>query len=70
MPARYEGTSAAVALGSEETTQHTGMSDTATVYEHGPYVLLILASLIIGFMPFLLINLVQPSVQLLPFLQK
>ena len=44
------------------------MSDTSTIYEHGPYVLLVLASLIFGFMPFLLINLVEPSVKLLPFL--
>ena len=74
LPARYQGSpSAAVATGpipGDEPTPHTGMSDTTAWQEHGPYVLLILASLIIGFMPFLLINLVQPSVQLLPFLPK
>ena len=43
------------------------MTDITTLAEHAPYVLLILASLVFGFMPFLLIHLVEPSVQLLPF---
>jgi hypothetical protein len=46
------------------------MSDTSTIHEHGPYVLLVIASLIFGFMPFLLVNLIEPSVLLLPFLPK
>jgi NADH-quinone oxidoreductase subunit M len=74
MPERYQGPPTAVAatatLGGRETAPSTGMSDARTWEEHGPYVLLVLASLIIGFMPFLLINLVEPSVQLLPFLPK
>ena len=74
MPERFQGPPTAAtttaALGGGETAPQTGMSDTTTVYEHGPYVLLILVSLIFGFMPFLLINLIQPSVELLPFLPK
>ncbi len=35
------------------------MTDTTTLIEHAPYVLMIAASLIIGFMPFLLIHIVQ-----------
>jgi len=74
LPARYQGAvnpaAAGAALGPVASTPRGGMIDTATVYEHGPYVLLILASMTIGFMPFLLINLVQPSIQLLPFLTK
>jgi len=74
MPERYQGPPTALAatatLGGRETEPSTGMSDARTWEEHGPYVLLVLASLIIGFMPFLLINLVEPSVQLLPFLPK
>jgi NADH-quinone oxidoreductase subunit M len=45
------------------------MSDVASLAERAPYVLLILASLAIGFMPFLLIHLVQPTVTLLPFVK-
>jgi hypothetical protein len=45
------------------------MTDTAALTEHAPYVLLIVASLVIGFMPFLLIHIVTPSVSLLPHLQ-
>jgi len=45
------------------------MTDTSALVEHGPYVLLLFASLVIGFMPFLLIHLVQPSVSLLPFIK-
>ena len=76
MPERYQGPPTAVAAtavlgGAEpETVPSTGMSDTKTWEEHGPYVLLVVASLVIGFMPFLLINLIEPSVQLLPFLPK
>jgi NADH-quinone oxidoreductase subunit M len=72
MPERYAAQSgatvAAAAMGGGDIAPYTGMTDTTTVYEHGPYVLLILASLIIGFMPFLLINLVEPSVLQLPFI--
>ena len=72
MPARYEGppSSTAATLPGSDTPAQTGMSDTATIHEHGPYVLLVIASLIFGFMPFLLINLIEPSVALLPFLPK
>ena len=74
MPARYQPQGAAAvagaAMGGEEVVPYTGMTDTSTIFEHGPYVLLILASLVIGFMPFLLIKLIQPSVLLLPFLNK
>jgi NADH-quinone oxidoreductase subunit M len=70
MPARYE-VPAAVSVGSggEAALTFPGMTDTATPIEHGPYILLILASLVIGFMPFLMIHLVEPSVSLLPFIQ-
>jgi NADH-quinone oxidoreductase subunit M len=71
MPARYQpqtAASAGTAAGGEEVAPHAGMTDTSTVLEHGPYVLMIIASLIIGSMPFLLISLVEPSVKLLPFL--
>jgi NADH-quinone oxidoreductase subunit M len=74
MPVRYEGqagaAAATAALGEVETMPAAGMTDVTTVHEHGPYVLLVLASLVIGFMPFLLINLIRPSVELLPFLPK
>jgi NADH-quinone oxidoreductase subunit M len=46
-----------------------GMTDVATLPEYAPYVLLIMASLGIGFMPFLLLHIVKPSVSLLPFMQ-
>ena len=61
---RYEP----VAAG-EETPALLGMTDVATLTEYAPYVLLILASLGIGFMPFLLLHIVKPSVALLPFMQ-
>jgi hypothetical protein len=76
MPERYQGPPTAIAAtaalsGDEaEATPTTGMSDTSTIHEHGPYVLLVIASLIFGFMPFLLVNLIEPSVLLLPFLPK
>lgn len=64
MPARFEPRRAT----GEETHDSPGMTDTASLAEHAPYVLLILASLVIGFMPFLLLHIVQPSVLLLPYL--
>jgi NADH-quinone oxidoreductase subunit M len=76
MPERYQGPPTAVAAtaalsgGDTEIVPTTGMSDTSTWDEHGPYVLLVVASLIIGFMPFLLVNLIEPSVLLQPFLPK
>ena len=45
-----------------------GMTDVAALTENAPYILLIFASLVIGFMPFLLIHLVEPSVSILPFM--
>jgi NADH-quinone oxidoreductase subunit M len=70
MPARFQPPAAVAvtATGGEETAPFAGMTDTSTVLEHGPYVLLIVASLAVGSMPFLLIHLVEPSVKLLPFL--
>ena len=55
--------------GGEGILAFPGMTDTSTLVEHAPYVLLIIASLIIGFMPFLLIKVVEPSVSLLPFIK-
>ncbi|HUB66144.1 MAG TPA: NADH-quinone oxidoreductase subunit M [Candidatus Methylacidiphilales bacterium] len=67
MPVRYEPRPAAVEATTGETVPASlGMTDTATLPEYTPYVLLIGASLIIGFMPFLLFHIVQPSVSLLP----
>jgi len=66
MPERYQMQKAS---GSGEVALSTpGMTDTASLGEYAPYVLLILASLVIGFMPFLMIHLVQPSVSLLPYM--
>jgi NADH-quinone oxidoreductase subunit M len=45
------------------------MTDVNSLAERAPYVLLIVASLAFGFMPFLLIHLVQPTVTLLPFVR-
>jgi NADH-quinone oxidoreductase subunit M len=59
---------AAIASGGEESLPSPGMTDVASFTEYFPYVLLIFASLVIGFMPFLLLHIVQPSVSLLPFL--
>jgi NADH-quinone oxidoreductase subunit M len=68
MPARYEPQPAAVLTGTGENVPASpGMTDTATLPEYTPYILLIGASLIIGFMPFLLLHIVLPSVSLLPF---
>jgi len=69
MPARYQPQPAGSLSGGEAALALPGMTDTSTVMEHAPYVLLIFASLVIGFMPFLLIHLVEPSVKLLPFIQ-
>jgi NADH-quinone oxidoreductase subunit M len=70
MPARYQPQAAgALVSGGEAALPFPGMTDTSALVEHGPYVLLIFASLVIGFMPFLMIHLVEPSVSLLPFIQ-
>ena len=63
MPARFEPHQA-----SGEIAASPGMSDVSSIAENAPYILLILASLVIGFMPFLLIHIVEPSVSLLPFM--
>jgi NADH-quinone oxidoreductase subunit M len=63
MPARYQPAAA-----SGEIPASPGMTDVSTLAENAPYILLIVASLIIGFMPFLLIHIVEPSVSLLPFM--
>jgi NADH-quinone oxidoreductase subunit M len=70
MPERYQPqTAASVSAGGESTLPYPGMTDTSTLVEHFPYVLLIIASLAIGFMPFLLIHVIEPSVSLLPFIK-
>lgn len=70
MPARYQPQAAtALVSGGEAALPLPGMTDTSALLEHAPYVLLIFASLVIGFMPFLLIHLVEPSVSLLPFIR-
>ena len=63
MPARFEPSPA-----SGELAATPGMTDVAALTENVPYILLIVASLVIGFMPFLLIHLVEPSVAILPFI--
>jgi NADH-quinone oxidoreductase subunit M len=63
MSTRYEPHPA-----SGEIAASPGMTDVSTMAEHVPYVLLIVASLAIGFMPFLLIHIVEPSVSLLPYM--
>ena len=68
MPARYQPQPAGALVGGEATLPFPGMTDTAAFTEHLPYVMLIFASLVIGFMPFLMIHLVRPSVELLPFI--
>jgi NADH-quinone oxidoreductase subunit M len=55
--------------GGEETLPAPGMTDVTLLADNAPYILLIVASLAIGFMPFLLIHIVQPSVALLPFMK-
>jgi len=75
MPARFQPqpaipqTAATRAFGGEATLPMPGMTDTSALVEHAPYVLLIVASLVIGFMPFLLIHIVEPTVSLLPFIR-
>jgi NADH-quinone oxidoreductase subunit M len=70
MPARYQPeTTAVVSSGGEATLPFPGMTDTSALIDAFPYMLLIGASLIIGFMPFLLIHLIEPSVSLLPFIK-
>jgi NADH-quinone oxidoreductase subunit M len=70
MPARYATASAPVTgAGGEAALAYPGMTDTSALIEHGPYILLLFASLVIGFMPFLMIHLVEPTVSLLPFLK-
>jgi NADH-quinone oxidoreductase subunit M len=68
MPERYKGRPNATGAG-EEALPFPGMTDTSVLAEWAPYVLLILASLVIGFMPFLLIKVIEPSVSLLPFIK-
>jgi len=63
MPARYEPRAAV-----GEAVAAPGMTDVSSLVEYVPYVLLIVASLVIGFMPFLLIHIVEPSVSLLPYM--
>jgi NADH-quinone oxidoreductase subunit M len=72
MPARYQPQAAATLVsgaGGEAALPLPGMTDTSALVEHGPYILLIFASLVIGFMPFLMIHLVEPSVSLLPYIR-
>ena len=69
MPGRYQPQPvAAKTNGTEEVLPEPGMTDVSTLAENAPYILLIVASLTIGFMPFLLLHIVQPSVSLLPFM--
>jgi NADH-quinone oxidoreductase subunit M len=69
MSARYNPQPASVLSGSGETVSASpGMTDTATLAEYTPYVLLIAASLVIGFVPWFLLHIVEPSVSLLPFI--
>jgi len=70
MPARFQApVPVANTPGNGEAVPFGGMTDTTTLAEHAPYVLLILASIVIGSMPFLLIHVVEPSVMLLPNLK-
>jgi NADH-quinone oxidoreductase subunit M len=70
MPARYQSQLVAVsASGDEDAGPVTGMTDVSQLTENAPYILLIFASLVIGFMPFLLIHVVEPSVSILPFIR-
>jgi NADH-quinone oxidoreductase subunit M len=68
MPARYAPQAASSGTAGD-LLPHPGMTDTVSLAERAPYVVLIVASLIFGFMPFLLIHLVQPTVSLLPFVK-
>ena len=70
MPLRFEPDAmASNVLPGADILPSRGMTDTATLTENAPYVLLIVASLVIGFMPFLLLHVIQPSVSLLPFMK-
>jgi NADH-quinone oxidoreductase subunit M len=74
MSDRYSSTvpipvSATALGGPDSITAVTAMTDVTTLPERAPYVLLTLASLAFGFMPFLLIHLVQPTVAMLPFVK-
>jgi NADH-quinone oxidoreductase subunit M len=53
----------------DEAVAVPAMTDVSSLAERAPYVLLTLASLAFGFMPFLLIHLIQPTVTLLPFVK-
>ena len=64
MSSRYEPRAASFA-GGQEIPATPGMTDLLSPTERGPYILLIATSLIIGFMPFLLLRIVEPSVSLL-----
>ncbi len=68
MPERFEPHQVAATSPGGETVDNPGMTDVSTVSEYVPYVLLIVASLAIGFIPWLLLHMVQPSVSLLPYL--
>lgn len=68
MPERYEPHKT-TASGSEA-LEVPGMSDTSTMPEYAPYVILVVSSLIIGFIPFFLLHMVQPSVSLLPYISR
>ncbi len=68
MPDKYLPRAASSVPGEEDILATPGMTDLTTPPEYGPFVLLVLASLVIGFMPFLLIHVVEPSVTLLPYL--
>jgi NADH-quinone oxidoreductase subunit M len=65
MPARFQPQTAT----GEAALPFPGMTDTSSLVENAPYVLLVVASLVIGFMPFLLIHIVEPTVNLLPFIK-
>ena len=67
MPARFAPQAASGS--GDDLLPNPGMTDVTSLAERAPYVLLIVASLIFGFMPFLLIHLVQPTVALLPFVK-
>jgi len=53
----------------DEAVAVPAMTDVSSLAERAPYVLLTVASLAFGFMPFLLIHLIQPTVTLLPFVK-
>ena len=63
--ARFEGRPA----DGDQPVPASAITDVATLPEYAPYVLLLVASLAFGFMPFILVHIVKPSVSLLPFLK-